>query len=238
MIHRLQWLMLALLAVVCSCSQAYLAERSACMKLPAFGGRGDCINEASAREWARDLGNSPAELSQTEGMSRTSAPSPEPATTHDTVLSPPQQVGDVTEFGDTAAGRTLTSEVRLVSRNGILMVPVSINNRITLDFVIDSGAADVSIPADVALTLVRTGTLSQDDFLGKRTYVLADGSSVPSETFRIRSLKIGGRILNGVTASISPVNSTLLLGQSFLARFPSWSINNQRRVLILNPEKS
>jgi hypothetical protein len=36
-------------------------------------------------------------------------------------------------------------------------------------FVLDSGAADVSIPADVAPTLVRTETITDADFLGKQT---------------------------------------------------------------------
>jgi hypothetical protein len=73
---------------------------------------------------------------------------------------------------------------------GIYVVPVLINGAITLDFAVDSGAADVSIPADVVMTLMRTGTLNESDFLGEKTYVLADGSKVPSQTFRIRSLKV------------------------------------------------
>jgi hypothetical protein len=35
------------------------------------------------------------------------------------------------------------------------------NDAITLDFTIDSGAADVSIPADVVMTLMRTGTINE-----------------------------------------------------------------------------
>jgi uncharacterized protein len=124
-------------------------------------------------------------------------------------------------------------EVELLSQGGVLTVPVSINNRITLAFIIDSGAADVSVPADVVMTLIRTGSITNDDFLGKRTYTLADGTSVPSDTFRIRSLKVGNVVLENVMGSVASVNADLLLGQSFLSRFRSWSINNERRVLIL-----
>ncbi len=67
-------------------------------------------------------------------------------------------------------------EVKLVKQNGVLLVPVLINNKIPLDFVLDSGAADVSIPADVVSTLIRTGTLTESDFTGRTTYILADGS--------------------------------------------------------------
>ena len=81
--------------------------------------------------------------------------------------------------------------------------------------------------------LVRTGTLTSDDFLGSQTYTLADGSTTPSQRFVIRSLRVGDRVLENVTGSIAPVQGSLLLGQSFLSRFNSWSFDNQRQVLIL-----
>jgi hypothetical protein len=125
-------------------------------------------------------------------------------------------------------------EVPLQRQGGILVVPVLINNQITLDFVLDSGAADVSIPADVFSTLLRTRTVTSADFLGRQTYVLADGTTVPSQVFRIRSLKVGNRVVDNVTASVSSVQGQLLLGQSFLTRFRSWSIDNNRQVLVLD----
>jgi hypothetical protein len=44
--------------------------------------------------------------------------------------------------------------------------------------------------------------------LAARGYVLADGTKVPSPRFRIRSLKVGNKTLENVTASIS-ANSDL-----------------------------
>jgi clan AA aspartic protease (TIGR02281 family) len=116
---------------------------------------------------------------------------------------------------------------------GTFIVPVTINNALQLAFVIDSGASDVSVPADVVLTLVRARTITDTDFLGKRLYGLADGSTVPSQTFHIRSLAVGDRTLENVTGSVAPASASLLLGQSFLGRFRSWSIANQRMVLVL-----
>lgn len=126
------------------------------------------------------------------------------------------------------------SEVALQRQGGTFVVPVLINNVLTLNFVIDSGAADVSIPADVVMTLIRTGTIRDTDFLGTETYRLADGSTIPSDTFRIRVLKVGDREVANVTAGIARVEGGLLLGQSFLNQFKSWSIDNQRQVLLLN----
>jgi predicted aspartyl protease len=114
------------------------------------------------------------------------------------------------------------------------VIPVLINNAITLYFVVDSGADDVIIPADVVLTLIRTGTLNKTDFIGRKTYGLADGSTMPSTTFRIRTLKVGDKVMANVTGSVAPVQGSLLLGQSFLSHFKSWSIDNATHALLLN----
>jgi predicted aspartyl protease len=111
---------------------------------------------------------------------------------------------------------------------------VKINNTLTLDFLVDSGAASVTMPADVVVALIRLGTIAPGDFLGSEDYRLADGSSLASETFQIRSLKVGGIDLKGVTGSMAPIHGGLLLGQSFLSRFRSWSIDNSRQMLILD----
>jgi clan AA aspartic protease (TIGR02281 family) len=126
------------------------------------------------------------------------------------------------------------TEISLKKEGGTFIAPISINDTLTLDFVIDSGAAVVSIPADVVSTLIRTGTISREDFIGSQRYQLADGSTVPSETFTIRTLKIGTREIKDVKASVAKPEGSLLLGQSFLTRFKSWTINNERGVLLLH----
>jgi clan AA aspartic protease (TIGR02281 family) len=118
-------------------------------------------------------------------------------------------------------------------QGGTFVVPVLINNALILNFTVDSGASDVSIPADVVMTLVRTGTIVDADFIGEQTYVLADGSKVKSHRFRIRSLQVGDRVIENVVGSVAPVKGSLLLGQSFLGRFKSWSIDNASHALVL-----
>ena len=126
------------------------------------------------------------------------------------------------------------SGVPLKQSGGTLVVPVTINNTVEMPSIVDSGASDVSIPADVVTVLMRTGTISDGDFLGKRTYRLADGSTVPTPIFRIRSVKVGNKVLENVTGSVALGSGGLLLGQSFLGRFRSWSIDNERKVLVLD----
>lgn len=131
-------------------------------------------------------------------------------------------------------GAANAESIPLIREHGIFMVPVLINDKITLNFTIDSGASDVSIPADVFSTLIRTGTIAKKDLLGTQEYELADGSQRTSQQFRIRSLRIGNLELQDVTASVSPSAGSLLLGQSFLERFKYWSIDNQRHLMLIN----
>jgi predicted aspartyl protease len=126
-----------------------------------------------------------------------------------------------------------TDEVRLLLRNGVSFVSVKINDRLILDFVVDSGAADVQIPDDVFRTLLRTGTISRNDFLGTETYFLADGTKVPSDRYLLRKMEVGDHIVANVVASIGDRQSELLLGQSFLSKFGSWMLDNNKHVLIL-----
>ena len=124
--------------------------------------------------------------------------------------------------------------VHMEPYNGAFVIPVVLNNALTENFIVDSGAADVSIPANVASALKELGALTRADFLGNKTYMLADGSKVASEIYRIASLRIGGMEMTNVTVRISAENSHLLLGQSFLSRLRSWSMDNARQVMTFN----
>jgi len=126
--------------------------------------------------------------------------------------------------------------VPLKQDGGIFVVPVEINGAITLEFGVDSGAADVSVPLDVFSTLMRTHTIKDSYIIGEQTYVLADGSKSRSIMFTIRSLKVGDKVVENVKGSVAPSQGTLLLGQSFLERFKSWSINNTNHELLLEPQ--
>lgn len=117
-------------------------------------------------------------------------------------------------------------------------IPVLINGKITLDFTLDTGAADVSIPPDVFDTLVRAGTVAQTDFVGTATYSLSDGSERQARRYRFRSVKVGNLELHNVLVSVGTKGSPLLLGQSFLQRLDSWSINNRQHLFIIDARPS
>jgi clan AA aspartic protease (TIGR02281 family) len=125
----------------------------------------------------------------------------------------------------------LAEDIPLIKRGGVYTLPVEVNGVITLHFILDTGASEVNIPAEVALTLCHAGTIRDTDFLPGQTYTLADGSTLNSARFLLRSLKIGNHRMTNVPASIGPVLSPLLLGQSFLERLGTWGIDSQKQVL-------
>jgi clan AA aspartic protease (TIGR02281 family) len=134
----------------------------------------------------------------------------------------------------TTATPAAAESVPLTSLGGVYMLPVRINDAVTIPFIIDSGAAEVAITADVFLVLSRTGTVSQTDFLGTSTYTMANGTTQLSNRFRLRKLMVGNHVVTDVVASVIPVNGEPLLGQSFLSRLPAWSVDNARHTLVLN----
>ena len=117
---------------------------------------------------------------------------------------------------------------------GAFVVPVVLNDVLTAKFIVDSGAADVSITEDMVSTLMKSGTMTGTDHLGSKTYMLADGTMLQGKIYRMASVRIGGMVMEDVTVRIAAANSSLLLGQSFLRRLKSWSMDNARQVMIIN----
>ena len=117
---------------------------------------------------------------------------------------------------------------------GAFVVPVVLNDVLTAKFIVDSGAADVSINEDMVSALMKSDTQNSADLLGNKLYMLADGTMHQGQIYRMASLRIGAMVMKDVTVRIAAGNSSLLLGQSFLRRLKSWSMDNARQVLIIN----
>jgi hypothetical protein len=130
----------------------------------------------------------------------------------------------------------IAEEIQLTTRGGTFSIPVQLNNTVTLNFVLDTGAADVAVPADVVSTLLRSGTLTERDFVGSATYVMADGSKIPSPRFVLREVRIGNHSVRDVLASASSARGQPLLGQTFLSKLPHWSVDYRRNVLLVSTD--
>jgi clan AA aspartic protease (TIGR02281 family) len=146
-------------------------------------------------------------------------------------------VGEFKDDRPTGRGNFAVAPVtlKLIERNGLFELPVRLNDVITLNAAIDSGASQVVIPADVFKTLRRTGTFDDEDELGEEVaYKLADGSVQKGLQIRIRSITVGVTTVTDVIGIvISDDADQILLGQSFLRRFKSVSLDNQKQTITL-----
>ena len=131
---------------------------------------------------------------------------------------------------DSALARTTAQFHRM---GGVFVLPTLLNGTAKSYFVVDSGAANVQIPQEVADELMRNGTLSQSDFLGDRGFVVADGRKLQQKTIRLRSIQVGSRTMDNVLAAIGAPHSQALLGQSLLRRLNWWKIDNVKNAIEL-----
>lgn len=119
--------------------------------------------------------------------------------------------------------------------SGLFEIPVILNKVLKIKFIFDSGASEVTVSPDVALTLIRTGTISENDWLPDQTYVFADGSKAKSKRFVIRQLLIGNHSLSNIEASISnSIEAPMLIGQNVMNKLGSITIDYENQLLIIN----
>jgi clan AA aspartic protease (TIGR02281 family) len=112
-------------------------------------------------------------------------------------------------------------------------VTARVNDALTAKFIVDSGASVVVLPSDMIDTLTKSGAIAPSDMLGRDTYVTADGRKHKGTRLMLRQLDVGGHTVTNVMASVAPAHAEPLLGQSFLDKFKSWTLDNRRHVLII-----
>jgi hypothetical protein len=124
------------------------------------------------------------------------------------------------------------SKVKIIDKNGIKTIPVKINGLPEIDFILDTGASETLVTADVVLTMLRLKLITEKDFLPGETYILADGSEVKSKRFNINNLEVGGVNFTNVSAAIGNVHGEPLLGQNVLSQFKSVQQDNANGYII------
>ena len=126
------------------------------------------------------------------------------------------------------------NKIKLTKIGGVYAVPLALNGAVTLYGIVDSGASDVSIPFDIIKAMKEDQIISDKDFIDEKNYIMADGSKVAAKRYLIKSVKVGEKEIKNVTISSTSKNGVILLGQSFLSRFKTWSIDNESHSLLLD----
>lgn len=107
-------------------------------------------------------------------------------------------------------------------------------NGLPLKFILDTGAATVSISSVEASFMLKNGYLASNDIKGKEYFSTATGEIHEGTTIRLKEIKIGDAVLCNVDASVvHNQQAPLLLGQSVLERFGTITIDNINSKLII-----
>lgn len=115
--------------------------------------------------------------------------------------------------------------------NGIYQIPCKVNG-IPMNFIFDTGASDVTISLTEAKFLLKQGLLDKTDFIENIKYEIANGDIIEGTKINLKTIDIGGVILNNISASvINKQNSPLLLGQSALSKLGQYSINGNQLII-------
>lgn len=144
------------------------------------------------------------------------------------------KTGKTEKTGDNRRTRNTSSNtVKMTEENGVYTVPIEVNG-VAMDFILDTGASDVSISLTEALFLMRQGKLTEEDIKGSQQYRTAGGDILEGTVIRLKTVKIGNKSLRNVDASVvESMEAPLLLGQSALSKFGKISIDYKKLELTL-----
>lgn len=127
-----------------------------------------------------------------------------------------------------------SSNIPLVEKNGVATLNVTIGSKILSKFILDTGAGECNISSELEKNLIENSIIKEVDYLENGLYKLADGTIVENKRVKLPKIKIGNTTIFNIIASIGPSDSPNLLGQSFLKKLRKWTIDNSKKLLIVN----
>lgn len=126
------------------------------------------------------------------------------------------------------------TRVKMIKVGDVYEVPVELNGVLKIKFLLDTGASDVFLSPDIVLTLMRTKTLTESDYVGTNIYQFANGETEECKKYNLRSLKIGNKEIKNVECAVAnTIIGDMLLGQSFLQKLGSFKIDYSTNEIII-----
>src|SRR5215472_16594099 len=129
------------------------------------------------------------------------------------------------------APRANSIEVPLILTDDGLIYPWIVNNKVTIPFMIDSGASVTMVTPEIAVKLINNGVLSKDNISNSYTMVSANDTKDKAFCWDLRDLEWDFHF--EMCSALR--QGTNLLGRNWLDTFSSWSIDNKPHVLVLTP---
>ena len=134
-------------------------------------------------------------------------------------------------------GVFVTSEVPFTKEGGVCKVKCKING-LSLHFIFDTGASDVTLSMVEATFMMKNGYLSNKDVIGSNQYMDANGNVSVGTVINLKNVYFGDLKLTNIRASVvRNQKAPLLLGQSVLRKLGKIEIDNSKHVLKISHSK-
>ncbi|UOA06987.1 retropepsin-like aspartic protease [Methylobacter sp. S3L5C] len=128
---------------------------------------------------------------------------------------------------------SFSDEIALTEHNGVYIMPITLNDSVTVNGILDTGASEMFIPFNVIAMLIQSKSIAIKDILKEGFYKLADGSTKIRERVNITKIVIGNNTFHNISAIVGANNSEILIGQSLLKNL-SYHIDNHKKILTLS----
>lgn len=103
----------------------------------------------------------------------------------------------------------------------------------TKTFYYDEKAVPLNVSLDLALELLRNGSISKQDFKGDVETLLGGGTIADQAVFTLKSLRIGDNIVTNLEATVVRSQThDLVLGKNTLDRFGTFTIDKENNKII------
>ena len=132
---------------------------------------------------------------------------------------------------DDISGSVYSSKILLIDYNNGLKIKIEIEGVVKY-FLFDTGASDLIIDRSFERELLINGAIDKSNYIGKRSYVLANNEEIIADIIKVNNLKIGDFILNNVVIAVVEEGG-MLCGKSLLDKFRNWEFNKLNNSLIL-----
>ena len=95
---------------------------------------------------------------------------------------------------------------------------------------LDSGCSEVILSEELARDLKMSGDIGPGDYLGLEMFVLADGTEVAVEKYRVREMRVGSCVVNDFIVGVMEEGG-MLLGMGYLGLFDAWELDQSTQTL-------
>lgn len=125
-------------------------------------------------------------------------------------------------------------EVPFTEDGGVKYIPVKLNG-VGMNMIFDTGCSGLSISSLELVSMLKSGSISESDFMGTQESQIADGTVVVQQVVNIAEVEIGGNggiLCQNVEATVSDnMEAPVLLGNGVLDNVNSIEVDNVHKVI-------